>query len=92
MKAPLALTLVLTDQTVESTGWMLQWSASTMPAMWDGKVEASGAVLLPRPLARLVSEVMFGLIWEAHKPTQVGQLSAGLELMSTHAVPSGRSQ
>lgn len=92
MKAPLPLTLILTDQTVESTGWVLQWTAQELPIMWEGKVASHGAIEVPRSFARVIAETLFGVVWEAHKPAQLGRLSAGLDLLSTRAVPSGRSQ
>ena len=65
MKTPLPLTLILTDQALESTGWSLQWSATELPVMWNGTVPPSGAIEIPRPLARLISETLFGTLWEA---------------------------
>lgn len=86
MLTPLPCTLTLTDQTVDTSGCVLEWRAAQMPKPWKGTVPSSGTIVLNGPLARVVSETLFGLIWEAHKPPQLGVLHRGLDLRTA---PSG---
>ena len=86
MLTPLPCSLILTDQQVDSTGCVLHWRAEAMPKPWKGSIPSSGSLVLTQTMARLVSEVLFGVIWEAHKPPSVGTLQRGLDLRTA---PSG---
>ena len=86
MLQPLPCTLILTDQQVDTSGCVLHWTAGAMPKPWKGTVPSSGSLVLNNTMARMVSEHLFGLIWEAHKPQPVGTLHRGLDLRTA---PSG---
>lgn len=75
---PLPCSVILQDQTIETTGCILMWSGQA-PAVWKGKIPPSGRLVLTGPMARVISETLWGLIWEAHKPER-GVIGRGLDL------------
>ena len=86
MLTPLPCAVVLTDREANTSGCVLEWRAGDLPRSWKGQVPTSGRLVLSGPMARVVSETLFGLIWEAHKPPQLGVLHRGLDLRTA---PSG---
>ena len=86
MLTPLPCTIVLMDQGVHTSGCVLEWQAAAMPKPWKGTVPSSGTLVLNNTMARMVSETLFGLIWESHKVQPVGTLHRGLDLRTA---PSG---
>ena len=79
MMTPLPCSIILQEQTVDSTGLTLMWAAGEAPPVWKGKIPPSGRIVLTGPMARVISETLWGLIWEAHKPER-GVLGRGLDL------------
>jgi hypothetical protein len=81
MKSPLPCVISLE---LASTGYVLYWSCSELPAVWRDKVALSGRIALAHPTARACSEALFGVIWATHR-SELGVVGRGLELRTSGA-------
>ena len=78
MMTPLPCSVILQDQTVETSGCILLWSALEVPKVWKTRIPPSGRLVLSGPMARVISETLWGIIWEAHKPER-GVIGRGID-------------